>query len=66
MSESDFKKIISSLQATMQSELKEIKDDYAEIYTSLIDFYTKHSWTSKRLADEVVSLASKNNIKEVV
>ncbi|SHN90336.1 hypothetical protein BHECKSOX_529 [Bathymodiolus heckerae thiotrophic gill symbiont] len=50
----------------MQSELKEIKDDYAEIYTSLIDFYTKHSWTSKRLADEVVSLASKNNIKEVV
>lgn len=62
----DFDVIINKLKAIMLGELTVIKNDYSKIYVLLSEFYTNHSWTSKKLANEVISLVSTNQSEKIV
>jgi hypothetical protein len=47
---------ISALKDVMMSELSKTRNNYQVVTNRISDFYSSNSWTSERLAGEIVSL----------
>lgn len=55
LSDDELEKNVELMKEKMSLQLNEIKKHYNELNNNIINFYESNSWTTKRLADEIVA-----------